>query len=59
MYKVWHHYGFDRHIITNHGINLRGFLADTMHVARLLNPSSHLSEYSLAHLSKKYEEDLN
>ncbi|KAH0879221.1 hypothetical protein HID58_066615 [Brassica napus] len=33
--KVWHNYSFDSHIIRNHGIELSGFHADTMHMARL------------------------
>lgn len=37
--KIWHNYGFDRHIIGNHGINVKGFFGDTMHMARLLDPS--------------------
>ena len=37
--KVWHNYGFDRHILWNEGINLRGFWGDTMHMARLQDSS--------------------
>jgi len=37
--KIWHNYGYDRHIINNHGIDLKGFGGDTMHMARLVNPS--------------------
>lgn len=37
--KCWHNYGFDRHIFYNHGINVKGFGGDTMHMARLLDPS--------------------
>ncbi|KAL0864479.1 hypothetical protein Bca101_043597 [Brassica carinata] len=33
--EVWHNYSFDSHIIRNHGIELSGFHADTMHMARL------------------------
>ncbi|ESQ30390.1 hypothetical protein EUTSA_v10011195mg [Eutrema salsugineum] len=33
--KVWHNYSFDSHIIRNHGIDISGFHADTMHMARL------------------------
>lgn len=33
--KVWHNYGFDRHLFYNHGIDVRGFGGDTMHMARL------------------------
>jgi len=35
--KVWHNYGFDRHVLYNHGIDARGFHGDTMHMARLQN----------------------
>jgi DNA polymerase-1 len=37
--KIWHNYGFDRHIVNNSGIDLKGFAGDTMHMARLMNPS--------------------
>ena len=33
--KVWHNYSFDRHILYNHSINVKGFGGDTMHMARL------------------------
>lgn len=33
--KVWHNYGFDRHIMWNEGIMVKGFGGDTMHMARL------------------------
>lgn len=33
--KVWHNYGFDRHVMFNENINCLGFKADTMHMARL------------------------
>ncbi|KAL2476265.1 DNA polymerase I B [Abeliophyllum distichum] len=35
--KVWHNYSFDNHVIENYGLKLRGFYADTMHMARLWN----------------------
>lgn len=35
--KVWHNYGFDRHVMWNEGINVLGFGGDTMHMARLEN----------------------
>jgi DNA polymerase I-like protein with 3'-5' exonuclease and polymerase domains len=38
-YKVWHNYGFDRHVMWNEGIDCRGFGGDTMHMARLLDTS--------------------
>ena len=37
--KVWHNYGFDRHVLYNHGIDVRGFGGDTMHMARLWDAS--------------------
>ncbi|DAZ95789.1 TPA: hypothetical protein N0F65_009185 [Lagenidium giganteum] len=35
--KVWHNYSFDRHVLYNHGIDVRGLGGDTMHMARLWN----------------------
>ena len=32
--KVWHNYGFDRHVLHNHNVNVMGFGGDTMHMAR-------------------------
>ena len=41
--KAWHNYSFDRHVIENHcGIELKGFAADTMHMARLWNSNRKL-----------------
>jgi hypothetical protein len=37
--KVWHNYGFDRHVLFNEGLNCRGFAGDTMHMARLWDSS--------------------
>jgi len=37
--KVWHNYGFDRHVMWNEGINVKGFGGDTMHMARLQDTS--------------------
>ena len=37
--KVWHNYGFDRHVVENAGLELRGFAGDTMHMARLFDSS--------------------
>lgn len=37
--KVWHNYGFDRHVMYNEGIDCRGFGGDTMHMARLWDSS--------------------
>jgi hypothetical protein len=39
MKKVWHNYGFDRHVMENEGILCRGFAGDTMHMARLWDTS--------------------
>ena len=36
---VWHNYGFDRHVMWNEGIDVRGFKGDTMHMARLEDTS--------------------
>lgn len=54
IYKVWHNYGFDRHILKNHNINVQGFGGDTMHMARLANPSRGPGEYSLSSCSSHY-----
>jgi DNA polymerase I-like protein with 3'-5' exonuclease and polymerase domains len=37
--KVWHNYGFDRHVMWNEGIDVQGFGGDTMHMARLQDTS--------------------
>ncbi len=37
--KVWHNYGFDRHVLANHGVYAEGFAGDTMHMARLYDSS--------------------
>eukprot|EP00934_Nitzschia_sp_Nitz4_P000646 Nitzschia sp. Nitz4//scaffold76_size158648//152025//155439//NITZ4_002573-RA/size158648-snap-gene-0.316-mRNA-1//-1//CDS//3329557926//646//frame0 len=37
--KIWHHYGFDRHVMWNEGIDCQGFAGDTMHMARLQDTS--------------------
>jgi len=37
--KIWHNYGFDRHVMHNEGIDCRGFGGDTMHMARLWDSS--------------------
>ena len=50
--KVWHNYGFDRHIFNNEGIDVSGFGGDTMHMARLWN-SARFSGYSLETLSSE------
>ena len=48
--KVWHYYAFDRHVLWNHGVNVRGFGGDTMHMARLWD-ASRISGYSLEALT--------
>jgi len=49
--KCWHNYGFDRHIMYNHGIDCKGFGGDTMHMARLADPSRMPGSYGLSALS--------
>ncbi|XP_019095171.1 PREDICTED: DNA polymerase I A, chloroplastic/mitochondrial isoform X1 [Camelina sativa] len=50
--KVWHNYSFDSHIIRNHGVEISGFHADTMHMARLWDSSRRISGgYSLEALT--------
>ena len=48
--KVWHNYGFDRHVLYNEGINVKGFGGDTMHMARLSDTSR--MKYSLESLTE-------
>ena len=51
--KVWHNYSFDRHVLWNHGIDCKGFAADTMHMARLWDSSRQgKGQYSLEGLTK-------
>jgi len=57
--KVWHNYGFDRHVLYNIGIDAKGFEADTMHMARLHDSSRDKTNkggggYSLESLSGDY-----
>lgn len=50
--KVWHNYGFDRHVLYNEGIDCLGFGGDTMHMARLWDASRNgRGGYSLEGLS--------
>jgi 3'-5' exonuclease len=53
-WKVWHNYGFDRHVMWNEGIDVRGFGGDTMHMARLLDTDRihRGSGYSLEELTE-------
>ena len=37
--KVWHNYGFDRHVLYNHDIDCLGFAGDTLHMGRLFDSS--------------------
>ena len=50
-FKAWHNIGFDRHVLYTHGINVRGFAGDTLHMARLWDSSRR--SYSLATLSEE------
>lgn len=54
--KIWHNYGFDRHVMYNEGIKCLGFGGDTMHMARLWDSGRSKTTgggtgYSLAALS--------
>jgi len=42
----------------NHGIDVKGFGGDTMHMARLADTSTDPGHYSLQNLSKFYENDI-
>ena len=44
MLNCRHNYGFDRHILYNHGIDIMGFGADTMYMAILADPGRIHSE---------------
>ena len=57
--KSWFNYGFDRHILYNHGINCQGFGGDSMHMARLVDPSRGPKAYSLSKLSEFYLKKIN
>lgn len=56
--KTWFNYGFDRHMFYNHGINVGGFAGDSMHMARLADPTRGPKEYSLANLSSHYAREM-
>ncbi|XP_057464463.1 DNA polymerase I A, chloroplastic/mitochondrial-like [Actinidia eriantha] len=50
--KIWHNYSFDKHILENYGLNVSGFHADTMHMARLWDSSRRIKGgYSLEALT--------
>jgi DNA polymerase-1 len=53
--KVWHNYSFDRHVLFNHQINVKGFGGDTMIMARLQDSARMPGTYSLAALSKDHK----
>ncbi len=54
--KVWHNYGFDRHVIGSHGINVQGFGGDTMQMARLWDSSRMIKGgYSLEGLTRELD----
>eukprot|EP00981_Chlorochromonas_danica_P006017 scaffold1244_cov162-Ochromonas_danica.AAC.53 len=60
--KVWHNYGFDRHVMQNEGIKCGGFAGDTMHMARLWDTSRDKATgggdgYSLASLTSTFFKD--
>ncbi len=60
--KVWHNYGFDRHVMENEGILCRGFAGDTMHMARLWDTSRDKATgggdgYSLESLTEMFFHD--
>eukprot|EP00164_Ancoracysta_twista_P007968 GFYU01011427.1.p1 GENE.GFYU01011427.1~~GFYU01011427.1.p1 ORF type:complete len:941 (-),score=149.76 GFYU01011427.1:681-3503(-) len=53
--KVWHNYSFDRAVLHNHGIDVQGLGADTMHMARLHDAARKMEGgYGLEALSKLY-----
>ena len=56
--KCWHNYGYDRHILFNHGIDCKGFGGDTMHMARLVDPSRLPNQYGLSALSDVLAEEI-
>ena len=56
--KCWHNYGYDRHILFNHGIDCKGFGGDTMHMARLFDPSLMPGQYSLEAQSEQLNEEI-
>eukprot|EP01130_Rhizamoeba_saxonica_P017517 TRINITY_DN8511_c0_g1_i1.p1 TRINITY_DN8511_c0_g1~~TRINITY_DN8511_c0_g1_i1.p1 ORF type:complete len:1104 (+),score=277.35 TRINITY_DN8511_c0_g1_i1:11-3322(+) len=58
--KVWHNYSFDKHVLSNHNISLKGFGGDTIHMARLWDASRRISGgYALSSLSKDVISDVN
>lgn len=57
--KVWHNYGFDRHVLENAGLRLGGFAGDTMHMARLLDAGRKGKGYSLEALTSDRDVMMN
>ena len=57
--KCWHNYGFDRHIFYNHGIDVKGFGGDTMHLARLYDPSKMPNQYALSALTEIFSNEIS
>ncbi|KYQ92753.1 putative protein serine/threonine kinase [Tieghemostelium lacteum] len=56
--KVWHNYAFDRHVLANHDINVKGFGGDTLQMARLWDAArANRGGYSLESLSKELLND--
>jgi DNA polymerase-1 len=52
--QVWHNYSFDRHVMEQLGITMRGFAGDTMHMARMWDSSRQMrGGYSLEALSSE------
>lgn len=53
--KVWHNYSFDRHILSNHHIDVQGLGGDTIHMARLWDASRNSTggRYSLESLTNE------
>lgn len=41
--KVFHNWSFDSHMFANHGVHVKGFAGDTMHMGRLWDSSRALS----------------
>jgi DNA polymerase-1 len=39
---VFHNWSFDSHVFANHGVSVKGFAGDTMHMARLFDSSRSL-----------------
>ena len=48
--KVWHHYGVQRHLLINTGVRVRTLGADTLHMAKLWDPTRGDQGYDLHEL---------